>query len=826
MTLPGALAARPAAVLGVVATVAVADPAAEATVLFTGLLDPVFAREAGWDPERGVLSVPAGHPLLGWRPCRVTGCTTIAYPATGLCRGCTLRRRASGVSEEEFVAAGKDWRSVGVSSCAVTGCPRPWASARNPLCLAHGYQRRQRLPLPLPEFLAHPQVEPLPSLGPCRVASCTREQATGKQPYCQAHAVALTRTRRADPELDEARWRLVAPAVAERGEVSLRGLPPLVVAQVLYGLQQRCRAGASTTVSAVRGLGDRLRAEQVGSIEQATTITSAWLEPVWRKLVGYVTAAGLDPDTERAKDEWNMAAFGLTGRLRFTAISQTWLREAAKRWAIHDLPTRRGDQIVGVVQSHVDSVVAVSQSLHTGRRHDHGEDPAALGRGDIEAFLNRLACLQRAGTISPSRRIVHVRNVRKILTRLRGLGMTRPGAVMAGLPEDFAIRPEDLPSPPSPPEPGRDLPPEVMQVLCEHLGHIEDRSAREFRVAIELLIDTGRRPDEICELAWDCLHHDSDGQPVLTYDNWKRQRQGRRLPIAASTAALIAAQKTAVRARFPHTALTALKLLPANVSNPEGTRAISDNGLGGRHRRWVDTLRPLLLADGTEFDSSRAVLYAYRHTYAQRHADAGVPVDVLRELLDHKAMDVTQRYYRIGEQRRRAAVDTLTALQFDRHGNRVWQHAKALLDSEHTRRAIGEVAVPFGVCAEPSNVSAGGHACPYRFRCVGCDHFRTDVSYLPDLHAHLDDLLRTRERLRAATDSEDTVRTAATPSDTEITRTRQLISRVTGELDHLTNEQRAVTEQAITVVRGHRTTQLGMPRVGPPTPEPRPEHTA
>ena len=57
--------------------------------------------------------------------------------------------------------------------------------------------------------------------------------------------------------------------------------------------------------------------------------------------------------------------------------------------------------------------------------------------------------------------------------------------------------------------------------------------------------------------------------------------------------------------------------------------------------------------------------------------------------------------------------------------------AKALLDSEHARRAIGEVAVPYGTCSEPSNVQAGGNACPYRFRCVGRGHFRTDVSYLP-----------------------------------------------------------------------------------------------
>lgn len=40
---------------------------------------------------------------------------------------------------------------------------------------------------------------------------------------------------------------------------------------------------------------------------------------------------------------------------------------------------------------------------------------------------------------------------------------------------------------------------------------------------------------------------------------------------------------------------------------------------------------------------------------------------------------------------------------------------EALLDSEHARRAIGDIAVPFGICAEPSNVAAGGHACPFPF---------------------------------------------------------------------------------------------------------------
>jgi len=64
----------------------------------------------------------------------------------------------------------------------------------------------------------------------------------------------------------------------------------------------------------------------------------------------------------------------------------------------------------------------------------------------------------------------------------------------------------------------------------------------------------------------------------------------------------------------------------------------------------------------------------------------------------------------VGEARRRDAVDKVTAMQFDRHGNRVWRQAATLLESEHARYTLGEVAVPYGTCTEPSNVQAGGGA--------------------------------------------------------------------------------------------------------------------
>jgi hypothetical protein len=341
------------------------------------------------------------------------------------------------------------------------------------------------------------------------------------------------------------------------------------------------------------------------------------------------------------------------------------------------------------------------------------------------------------------------------------------------------------------------------------------------------MIDTGRRPDEICALPWDCLEYDEPGrEPVLVYFNHKSARDGRRLPVAQATAGLILAQKARVREMFPGAPLGELRLLPAAYANPHGRRPVAENHFGARHRDWVSSMPPLLRADGTEFDKTRVVPYAYRHTYAQRHADAGVPVDVLSALMDHRTLNTTRGYYTVGDRRRRDAVDKVASLQFDRRGNRVWRDAKTLLDSEAARRAIGEVAVPYGTCSEPSNVQAGGHGCPYRFRCAGCGHFRTDVSYLPDLHAYLDDLLRNRERVLAAADIDQWARAEAVPSGEEIATIRSLIARIEAGLEDLTDAEREQTDQAVAIVRRHRTVTLGMPRMRQALPDIRPGRTA
>jgi integrase len=783
------------------------------------LLDPSFLSGAGWDPASRVLSLPAGHRLLGRAVCRAGGCATTEHAGLGgVCHRCFTRLTGQGLTAEQIAGSPQlPPLPARVTRCAVPGCQREPTVTQAILCEPHARQFRQRAGKPaIGQYLADPRVRPLPPFSPCAVAACTRV-ADSARGYCNTHYQRWRTAASTGPDLDAGQWQLSEPAIAEGGQVSLRGLPPLVVVQVLFGAWQRTRGGAKITDTDLRAACRALGRQHVTSIEECDVgqVPGKPVRSLLNALVRHVRQALASPASEQAKDTWDLAIFGHPGRLSFTGIAQPWLRQAAKRWAAEELPRHRGAGASNVRQK-INALGRLSESLRS--RPDHGDLPAALGRADIEAFLARLGYLESAGTISRYHRNVICRGTRAILAGIRAMGLTRPGQAAAALPGDVVIGAGDIPARAERGEPGRDLPPEIMTALCANLGTLQPA---EVKAATQIAIDTGRRPEDILGLPLDCLARDKDGAAVLVYDNAKAHRLGRRLPVSQATATVITGQQARVRARFPGTPPAELKLLPAARRNPDGRRPMTIDMLEGRHREWAGRLGPLRTRDGTEFNPAKIVPYAYRHTYAQRHADAGVPIDVLAELLDHRNLNVTRCYYRAGEDRRREAVDKVTALSFDRHGNRIWRDAAALLESAHARYQVGEVAVPCGRCTEPSNVQAGGGACPIRFRCAGCDHFRTDVSYLPDLTAYLDDLLRTRERLAAAIDGVDEwARADATPAAEEITRIRRLIGRVKGDMTRLSDPERARVDEAVTVIRKHRAVALGMPsvRITPPPP--------
>ena len=185
--------------------------------------------------------------------------------------------------------------------------------------------------------------------------------------------------------------------------------------------------------------------------------------------------------------------------------------------------------------------------------------------------------------------------------------------------------------------------------------------------------------------------------------------------------------------------------------------------------------------------------YVLRHSYAQRHADAGVPVDVLKELLDHRSIETTLGYYSVTHKRKQQAIRAVGSLAIDASGN-----PSSFADPLAYERA--SVSVPFGNCTEPSNVKAGGGACPIRFQCAGCGFYRPDPSYLPALEEHIHSLQADRETARAMGAADYVIANMSTEIDA-FTRVVDTMRRRLAELDP---EQRAEVEESSRILRRAR----------------------
>jgi hypothetical protein len=107
-----------------------------------------------------------------------------------------------------------------------------------------------------------------------------------------------------------------------------------------FGLQQRTRQGVKTDCTILRPVASDARTQQVLSLTEldVPAARGQGYASVVSTLITHARRGMSSPDTEIAKDTWDMALFGHRGNLSFTAIAQPWLRESAKIWALAGQP--------------------------------------------------------------------------------------------------------------------------------------------------------------------------------------------------------------------------------------------------------------------------------------------------------------------------------------------------------------------------------------------------------------------------------------------------------------------------------------------------------
>jgi hypothetical protein len=179
------------------------------------------------------------------------------------------------------------------------------------------------------------------------------------------------------------------------------------------------------------------------------------------------------------------------------------------------------------------------------------------------------------------------------------------------------------------------------------------------------------------------------------------------------------------------------------------------------------------------------------------------------DLMDHDSFETTRGYFRIRAERRRRAAELGRQALFDSQGRRLMRGLQHL--AERARMQLGSLAVPYGACVEPANVASMGGACKFMHKCLGCKHFRTDLSHLPALEAYERQLVAARERLLAEAEVdglERWARQAALPSQEEIERVRYLIGRLREAMGELEPDERTELQQLLAAERTNRSAIL------------------
>ena len=646
--------------------------------------------------------------------------------------------------------------------------------------------------------------KPLPHRGSCIVIGCNREQVSYQ--LCQAHGSRHQGVRNSPPA--------VAP-VLRNHQFWLGGVSPIVRTEILLALQDRDRAGNRLDPTAVRlvvqhladaktlcGLG--ISAINFGGVRNSTAGRS--LLGAMQRIVEntHRRFSGVDPSLD---DVWDASAMGLwsashrrydavSGTIDFTAVRQKWLREVLKEWA----RTVRPD--VQTLRINLKAFSIAGETL--ARRPGGGETPSRLTGADMTAVVQAIKRARKddGSPYAASSLSGFLGGWFSVLDFARSSGFLDdvPGSFSRARHHRVAL------VDPNEEQAGRALPDNVIRQLDASLHLLvgsnrrwsAEVSQRFYQAAYAILRDTGRRLGEVVTLKTRCVEL-ADENPELVYDNRKAGRHGRRLPITRELADLILEWEEH-RATLPLSTIAQPWLFPSSMHLARGAGHIRGDSLAAALREWVRSIpqldSELIGPDGTPlpFDRSLITAHAFRHTYAQRHADAGVPVDVLRDLMDHRSVDTTMGYYQVTLKRKREAVQAMAPLAVDRFGNPSPYPAD--------RYEIGAVAVPFGNCTEPSNVKAGGGSCPIRFQCSGCSFYRPDPSYLPAIEDHI-------RSLKADRETADAIGAAPFVLDNvtaQIDSFREVATTMRGRLASLSEEERQEIEEASRTLRKARAT--------------------
>lgn len=728
--------------------------------------DPLYRTE--------VIRIPRGHPVYRWE-CVVDGCERTRSGGTDLCSTHRLewvQAEAGGAGKAAFVAAatGLD-RFVRLEQARCRICPqRPAAHTGWQLCQRHQnrwYRHRAEAgqDADLLEWMAGQ--EPLAGYGCCRVGVCP-DPAASPLGLCSAHT---TRHRNAgrpggvslpaswaanfeaaglpvpvtvEDETAFGTWCAREPAITRPGQLNLRGLRPLVAAELawtLFAHARQVRPGRWDP-NWLQKLINLVREQDAGSLSDLDlTALPRFHAAIVRSMLHHLRLVYYTPAQTRDAGFLETDHFGIrfphrASHVDLTGIPQRWLRDLLWDHLAGLLSSPGCPRTAAPVDELRRAATELGAFLHL-EAPGGGHDPMRLTGEHARRFVadqrhrarHQLASLAMKApdgtpsTVTTNTRCVVANGIRKLLRTAMDDGRTEK----LGLDREFVT---------AMPAAGysagrtarRPFPDEVARALADpqnlaRLAADHDPDDRGLRDVWETIVATGRRVGEVLAVRWDCLGH-YGGLPMFWHDQTKVGNYDVAIRIPEHIHALLTERQhktldrfTARHGRPPAPAdRNRLALFPSPSRNSDGATALTHQWFHRAFTAWI-----------ADLDLGHHVPHQARHTMATSLLRSGATLTHIRRYLGHVSDRMAEHYIHLSHS------DLENALQH------VWvagpgapvpgqllagdvialtrQHAEALA-IDLSRRATPAEG---GFCTFQPVVK--GHACPWNLDCHGCDKF-------------------------------------------------------------------------------------------------------
>ena len=260
--------------------------------------------------------------------------------------------------------------------------------------------------------------------------------------------------------------------------------------------------------------------------------------------------------------------------------------------------------------------------------------------------------------------------------------------------------------------------PEYLMKQIEEEGNILQLGSFAQQTILRVMIGTGLRGVDVARLKIGAVLRDGQGNVMIKYINHKFNREAVTL-CDESLVRHLEEQVKRSREKYPKTEW----IFPRPQENPDGAFCYSTG-------TWRTELQTWLLKIDLRDESGQAATvspHRFRHTYATRLINQGVPSDAISFLLNHKSLSMTETYATISLNTVRKAWER--AKMVDIFGEVIPLTGEGpLRDAAWALHNISRAkqTLANGYCARPLQ-----QKCPHPNACLTCPDFLTTEEFLP-----------------------------------------------------------------------------------------------